>query len=55
MAVMKDPKERKFALQPKPTDILLKSTPPTMSHLLSPTYSTDVDSLNTSTYANHSK
>ncbi|KAG4078460.1 hypothetical protein HA402_009172 [Bradysia odoriphaga] len=54
MAVMKDPKDLKFSLQPKPSDILLKSTPPTMSHLLSPTYSTDVESLNTPTYANHS-
>lgn len=56
MAVMKDSKDRKFSLPPKPADIVLKSTlsPSTMTHLLSPSYSTDVESLNTPTYASHS-
>lgn len=54
MAVMKDSKDRKFSLPPKPADILLKSTSSTMTHLLSPTYSTDVESLNTPTFASHS-
>lgn len=55
MAVMKDPKERKLSLPPKPADILLKSTPSSVTHLLSPTYSTDADSLTNQAFTGHSK
>ncbi len=55
MAVIKDSKDRKFSLPPKPADIFMKSNSSTMTHLLSPIYSTDVESLNTPTsYASHS-
>lgn len=55
MAVMKDPKERKLSLPPKPADILLKSTPSSVTHLLSPTYTTDADSLTNQAFTGHSK
>lgn len=55
MAVIKDAKDLKFPLPPKPADVLLKSTSSTMTNLLSPTYSTDVESLNTPTFTSHSK
>lgn len=55
MAVMKDPKDRKLSIPPKPADVLLKSTPSSVTHLLSPTYSTDADSLNNQAYTGLSK
>ncbi|KAJ6645479.1 D site-binding protein [Pseudolycoriella hygida] len=54
MAVMKDSKDRKFPLPSKPADILLQSTSSPMTHLLNPTYSTEVESLNNSTYTSQS-